>query len=93
MSREFDVLVIGGGVTAMTMATALIARKLVSPGRVAVVAENIGQRRPRNRDGLGYTRVCLESRVTALTGSVRHVAVTGGQVLRLRTHVRVGCAR
>jgi 2-octaprenylphenol hydroxylase len=61
MSREFDVLVIGGGVTAMTMATALIARKLVSPGRVAVVAENI------SANGARVTGTDWDTRVFALS--------------------------
>jgi ubiquinone biosynthesis UbiH/UbiF/VisC/COQ6 family hydroxylase len=36
---EFDVLIVGAGIIGCVMASLLVARKLVAPGRVAVVAE------------------------------------------------------
>ncbi len=36
--RDFDFLVVGGGATASTMASLLIATKLAAPGRVAILA-------------------------------------------------------
>jgi 2-polyprenylphenol 6-hydroxylase len=36
--RDFDVLVVGAGVIATTMASLLVARRLVAPGRVALIA-------------------------------------------------------
>ena len=39
MSRDFDVLVVGGGVIGTTVAGALLARQVAAPGRVAVIAE------------------------------------------------------
>jgi 2-octaprenylphenol hydroxylase len=39
--REFDVLVVGAGVVGATMASLLVARKLVAPGRVAIIAERL----------------------------------------------------
>lgn len=38
-SRDFDIIVAGGGVTAAAMASLAVARKLAAPGRVAVLAE------------------------------------------------------
>jgi 2-octaprenylphenol hydroxylase len=37
--RDFDFLIAGGGVTAMAMASLVLARGLAAPGRVAIVAE------------------------------------------------------
>ena len=37
-SREFDVLIVGAGVIGVVMASVLLARKLCTPGRVAVIA-------------------------------------------------------
>lgn len=39
MSRDLDVIVVGGGATGSTMAALLAVRQLVGPGRVALVAE------------------------------------------------------
>jgi 2-octaprenylphenol hydroxylase len=69
MSREFDVLVIGAGVTAMTVATVLIARKLVSPGRVAVVAESIAAPSAVSLYAGGDLRTDWDTRVFALSRS------------------------
>jgi 2-polyprenylphenol 6-hydroxylase len=41
VSRDFDVLVIGAGVIGATMAALLGARRLVGPGRVALLAERL----------------------------------------------------
>ena len=41
MSREFDVVIVGAGPVGSAMAGLLIARNLVSPGRVAVLAERM----------------------------------------------------
>ena len=68
MSREFDVLVLGSGVTAMTMATALIVRKLVSPGRVAVVAESIATQSAGSAH-VGSDPAAWDTRVFALSRS------------------------
>jgi 2-polyprenylphenol 6-hydroxylase len=37
--RDFDLVVVGGGITASVMASVALARKLGVPGRVAIVAE------------------------------------------------------
>jgi 2-octaprenylphenol hydroxylase len=37
--RDFDVVIVGGGVIGAAMASLLVARKLVAPGRVAVIAD------------------------------------------------------
>ncbi len=37
--RDFDFIVVGGGVTAAAMASVLVARELAAPGRVAVIAD------------------------------------------------------
>lgn len=39
-SADFDVIVVGAGVTGTVMASLLLARKLSAPGRVAIVAEH-----------------------------------------------------
>lgn len=39
-SADFDVIVVGAGVTGTLMASLLLARKLSAPGRVAIVAEH-----------------------------------------------------
>ncbi len=39
MSRDFDVVVIGGGVAGSVVASLLLARKLCAPGKVALVAD------------------------------------------------------
>ncbi len=39
-SPEFDVIIVGAGVTGTVMASLLLARKLSTPGRVAVVADH-----------------------------------------------------
>jgi 2-octaprenylphenol hydroxylase len=41
--RDFDVIVVGAGVIGAVMASLLIARKLATPGRVAVVADRFAQ--------------------------------------------------
>jgi 2-polyprenylphenol 6-hydroxylase len=37
--RDFDFLIVGGGITGCVMASLLVNRKLAAPGRVAIVAE------------------------------------------------------
>jgi len=37
--RDFDVLIVGGGITGCVVASLLVNRKLAAPGRVAIVAE------------------------------------------------------
>ena len=39
--RDFDVLIVGAGVVGATMASLLVARKLVAAGRVALIAERL----------------------------------------------------
>jgi 2-octaprenylphenol hydroxylase len=39
--RDFDFIIVGGGVTAAAMASLLVARKLAAPGRVAIVADRL----------------------------------------------------
>jgi 2-octaprenylphenol hydroxylase len=41
MSRDFDVLIVGAGVVGTVAASLLLARKLVDPDRVAVIADRI----------------------------------------------------
>lgn len=41
MSRDLDVLVVGSGVTALTVAMVLLARKLVQPRRVAIIGRHL----------------------------------------------------
>ncbi len=38
-ARAFDILIVGGGVTATVMASVAVARKLAAPGRVAIIAD------------------------------------------------------
>jgi 2-polyprenylphenol 6-hydroxylase len=42
MSRDFDVVIVGGGVIGAVMASLLLARKLCGSGRVAIVADHAG---------------------------------------------------
>jgi 2-polyprenylphenol 6-hydroxylase len=42
MSRDFDVVIVGGGVIGAVMASLLLARKLCDSGRVALVADHAG---------------------------------------------------
>jgi 2-octaprenylphenol hydroxylase len=37
--RDFDFLIVGGGITGCVMASLLVSRKLAAPGRVAIVAD------------------------------------------------------
>jgi 2-polyprenylphenol 6-hydroxylase len=37
--RDFDFLVVGGGITGCAMASLLVSRKLAAPGRVAIIAD------------------------------------------------------
>ncbi|HEY6619021.1 MAG TPA: hypothetical protein VIY68_05730, partial [Steroidobacteraceae bacterium] len=49
-SPEFDVIVVGAGVTGTVMASLLLARKLSTPGRVAVVADRFAAAPPASPD-------------------------------------------
>jgi 2-octaprenylphenol hydroxylase len=49
-SPEFDVIIVGAGVVGVVMASLLLARKLSTPGRVAVVAEHFGAAPPSGAD-------------------------------------------
>jgi 2-octaprenylphenol hydroxylase len=42
-ARDFDVLIVGGGVSGSALAALLIARRVCTPGRVAVIAEHAAQ--------------------------------------------------
>ncbi len=41
LGRDFDFIIVGGGVTAAAMGSLLVARKLAAPGRVAIVADRV----------------------------------------------------
>src|SRR5580698_8966314 len=41
VSRELDVIIVGAGPVGCVMAALLLARRVVSPGRVAVIAERM----------------------------------------------------
>ncbi len=47
MSRDFDVVIVGAGAIGATMAALLLARRQVSPGRVALVAARVEGERVR----------------------------------------------
>jgi 2-octaprenylphenol hydroxylase len=49
-SPEFDVIIVGAGVIGAVMATLLLARKLSSPGRVALVADQFASAPPSDAD-------------------------------------------
>jgi 2-octaprenylphenol hydroxylase len=49
-SPEFDVIVVGAGVTGTVLATLLLTRKLSTPGRVAVVADQFAAAPPVSAD-------------------------------------------
>jgi 2-octaprenylphenol hydroxylase len=44
--REFDAVIVGGGVIGAIMASLLVARRLISPGRVAIVADRFAAAPP-----------------------------------------------
>jgi 2-octaprenylphenol hydroxylase len=44
--REFDAVIVGGGVIGAVMAGLLVARRLISPGRVAIVADRFAAAPP-----------------------------------------------
>ncbi len=50
MSRDFDVLVVGAGVVGTVVASLLIARRICTPGRIALVAERLPQALPEGSD-------------------------------------------
>jgi 2-octaprenylphenol hydroxylase len=48
--RDFDVVIVGGGVIGAAMASLLVARKLSAPGRVAIIAERFSAGPPAHAD-------------------------------------------
>jgi 2-octaprenylphenol hydroxylase len=48
--RDFDVVIVGGGVIGAVMASLLVARKLSAPGRVAIVADRFSGNAPADAD-------------------------------------------
>jgi 2-octaprenylphenol hydroxylase len=49
-SRDFDVVIVGGGVIGAAMASLMVARKLSTPGRVAVIADRFSTIPPADAD-------------------------------------------
>jgi 2-octaprenylphenol hydroxylase len=49
-SRDFDVVIVGGGVIGAAMASLLVARKLSAPGRVAIIADRFSGNAPADAD-------------------------------------------
>jgi 2-octaprenylphenol hydroxylase len=49
-SRDFDVVIVGAGVIGASMASLLMARKLSSPGRVAIIADRFAAAAPAEAD-------------------------------------------
>jgi 2-octaprenylphenol hydroxylase len=49
-SRDFDVVIVGAGVIGAVMASLLLARKLSSPGRVAIIADRFAPPAPADAD-------------------------------------------
>jgi 2-polyprenylphenol 6-hydroxylase len=49
-SRDFDVVIVGGGVIGAAMASLLVVRKLVAPGRVAIIADRFSAMPPAGAD-------------------------------------------
>jgi 2-octaprenylphenol hydroxylase len=70
MSRDFDVVVIGGGVAGSVVASLLLARKLCAPGKVALVAD-------RFTDG-GGAETDWDPRVFALSRASQRVLREAG---------------
>jgi 2-octaprenylphenol hydroxylase len=72
MSREFDVVIVGAGPVGSVMAGLLLARNLVSPGRVAVLAERMS---PPSSKGTAATGagVPWDLRVFALSRASQRV--------------------
>jgi 2-octaprenylphenol hydroxylase len=49
-ARDFDVVIVGAGVIGAVMASLLLARKLSSPGRVAIIADRFAPPAPADAD-------------------------------------------
>jgi 2-octaprenylphenol hydroxylase len=49
-ARDFDVIIVGAGVIGASMASLLMARKLSSPGRVAIIADRFAAAAPADAD-------------------------------------------
>ena len=78
-SRDFDVVIVGAGVIGAVMARLLVARKLVAPGRVAMIADRFAAA-PAAGHGLGFAGVRLEPRLGAAAQGLRRVGISAGEI-------------
>ena len=78
MSRDFDVVIVGGGVNGLVLAGLLVARKLTMASRLALVAERFSISDPSEIKGVGV-EVGWDLRVFALNRAsqvlLRHCGV------------------
>jgi len=49
-NRDFDVVIVGAGVVGAVMASLLVARKLIAPGRAAIIADRFAATPPEGMD-------------------------------------------
>lgn len=78
---EFDVLIVGGGIVGLTMASLLVARKLAAPGRVAVIAA-----RPAAAARSGIADADWDLRVFALSRASQRLLMVCGIWQHLPPH-------
>lgn len=81
MSREFDVIIVGAGALGAAMAAVLLARKQVSPERIALVADRIEAPIPA-----AGAPVDFDLRVFALSRASQRLLKIGGIWDRLPAH-------